>query len=44
MTKANESGKIFPDVVLTSVEADEILEEFRLLIEAMDEYNYECGD
>lgn len=44
MTKANESGKMLRDVVLTSDEADEILEEFRLLIEAMDEYNYESGD
>lgn len=31
-------------VMLTLDEADEILEEFRLLIEAMDEYNYENGD
>ena len=44
MTKANEIGKMLRDVVLSSDEADEILEEFRLLIEAMDEYNYESGD
>lgn len=44
MTKANKSGKMLRGVVLTSDEADEIFEEFRLLIEAMDEYNYKCGD